>query len=209
MPKHNVDEILAGSRPAFTSSVATEAALDALVAETRVAAGSRRLPRRRKALWLVPGSILAVGALTAGAVAVDGLTRIETPIPVSYVTDTGVTVSCTATIESSYFSPRFTEVSTYYGNADFTTSGLGQRIYEYALVLAGDKAGTPGDLPQSVQSTAQIPGIGDQQPLEDESALSVSMLEFIVMDVSDELGLPAGTVSGWAEIDSDCDGQLH
>ncbi|WAC51859.1 hypothetical protein [Frigoribacterium sp. SL97] len=171
--------------------------------------GAGGFPGAEKHSGSCPAAFLPSEHSTAGAVAVDGLTRIETPIPVEYVTDTGVTVSCTATIESSYFSPRFTEVSTYYRNADFTTSGLGQRIYEYALVLAGDKAGTPGDLPQSVQSTAQIPGIGDQQPLEDESALSVSMLEFIVMDVSDELGLPAGTVSGWAEIDSDCDGQLH
>lgn len=40
------------------------------------------------------------------------------------------------------------------------------------------------------------------------SALSESMLDFIVIDVQNELGLPAGD-GGWAELRSDCTGQLH
>ena len=67
--KRSVDEVLSGSSPTFVPSVSTEAALDALVLEARSAALAARKSHRRKALWLVPGAILAVGALTAGAVA--------------------------------------------------------------------------------------------------------------------------------------------
>lgn len=209
MNKRSVDEVLSGSSPSFAPSIATEAALDALVAEARSAAGTRKKPRRRKAVWLVPGAILAAGALTAGTVAVDQLTRIETTIPVEYTTDTGITVSCSAQIESSYFSPRFKEVTEYYENADFTTSGLGQRIYDYALVLTGDKVGTTADLPNSVLWLPGGPTDGGWEPYEDRSALSESMLDFIVIDVTNELGLPKGTTGGWSTLDSDCTGQLH
>ena len=208
MNKHSVDEVLSGSSPTFAPSIATEAALDALVTEARSAADARRKPRRR-AVWLVPAAVLAVGALTAGTVAVEQLTRIETTIPVEYTTDTGITVSCSARVESSYFSPRFDEVTAYYENADFTTSGLGQRIYEYALVLTGDEVGTTADLPDSVSWLPGGPADGGWEPYEDRSALSESMLDFIVIDVTNELDLPRGTDGGWSTLESDCTGQLH
>ena len=191
----------------FAPSVATEAALDALVLEARNARAGTQKTRRRQALWLIPGAIMAVGALTAGTVAVDQMTRIDVPIAVEYTTDTGVTVSCTAHIESSYFSPRFAEVTEYYKTADFTSSGLGQRIYDYALVLAGDKKSTPNVLPDSVLWLPGKEGAEGWEPQGGLSALTESMYDFIGLDVENELGLATG--SGGGQLESDCTGQLH
>ncbi len=154
-------------------------------------------------MWLVPGAVLAVGALTAGALVVDRVTRVEEPIPVSYTTDTGVTVSCTAYVESSVFAPQLAAVTDYYKSHDFTDAGIGQRIYEYALVLAGDKQGTENDLPSSV---AWLPDDGFEE-YDDRGALNASMLSFLVQDVVLELDLYDGNVQSgfW----SDCTGQLH
>ncbi len=208
MNKRSVDEVLAGSSPTFTPSVATDAALDALVLEARNAGTGQRKHRRRNALWLIPGAIVAAGALTAGAVVVDQMTRLDVPIAVEYTTDTGVTVSCTARISSSLFSPRLAEVTEYYETREFAADGLGQRIYNYALVLAGDKVGTPADLPNSVLWLPGDENDGGWAPQGGRSALTESMLDFIILDVENELGLAAGR-GGAAEIQSDCTGQLH
>ena len=149
-----------------------------------------------------------MSALTAGAVVVDHMTRLDVPIAVEYTTDTGVTVSCTAHIASSLFSPRLSEVTEYYKTHQFAADGVGQRIYNYALVLAGEKVGTPADLPSSV---GWLPGDGsspDWQPQLARSALTESMLNFIVLDVENELGLSAGQ-SGAVEMQTDCTGQLQ
>jgi hypothetical protein len=199
----SVDEVLSGSSPAFAPSVATEAALDALVLEARSAGGGKRGTRRRRALWLVPGAVFAVGALTAGALVIDQVTRVEEPIAVEYTTDTGVTVSCTAYVESSVFAPQLAAVTEFYKTHDFTDTGIGQRIYEYALVLTGDKQGTPDVLPASV---TWLPD-GSYEFDDDRGALRHSMLSFLVHDVILELGLYQGNVqSGFS---SDCTGQLH
>ncbi|WP_176786856.1 hypothetical protein [Microbacterium sp. cf332] len=208
MSKRSVDEVLSGSSPTFSPSVATEAALDALVLESRHAGPSRATRHRKSLMWLVPGAVVAVGALTAGAVVADQMTRLDVPIAVEYTTDTGVTVSCTAEIASSLFSPRLAEVTEYYDTHEFAADGLGQRIYEYALVLTGEKQGTTADLPDSV---GWLPGDGsspDWEPQPARSALAESMLYFIVLDVEHELGLAEGR-SGAAELQSDCTGQLH
>lgn len=201
MKPRSVDEVLSESGPAFAPSVATNAALDALVIETRAAATTGRV-RRRKAVWIVPGVVLALGALTAGALVMDRVTRVEEPIAIQYVTDTGVTVSCTATVESSAFTPDMAAVTDYYKTHDFSNTGIGQRIYEYALVLAGDKVGTPADLPTS---TAWLPD-ENFEPYDDQLALGDSMLAFLVNDVVLELGIYDGGQGG---ISSDCTGQLH
>lgn len=209
MRKRSVDEILSGSSPTFVPSVATEAALEALVLESRTAAAGRRPRHRRSLLWLVPGAVVAVGALTAGAVVVaDQMTRLDVPIAVEYTTDTGVTVSCTARIASSLFSPRLAEVTDYYKTHEFAADGIGQRIYNYALVLTGERQGSPADLPTSV---GWLPGDGsspDWRPQPARSALTESMLNFIVLDVENELGLAAGS-GGAAEMQTDCTGRLH
>jgi hypothetical protein len=204
--KRSVDEVLSGSSPAFVPSVATEAALDALVLESRNAGLGHRTRHRKRLLWLVPGAVVAVGALTAGAVVADQMTRLDVPIAVEYTTDTGVKVSCTAHIASSLFSPRLAEVTEYYTTHEFAADGIGQRIYNYALVLNGEKEGTPADLPDSV---AWLPGDehdGGWGPYGARSALTWSMFAFIIDDVRLELGLPGG---GASSMDSDCTGRLH
>ncbi len=206
--KRSVDEVLSGSGPTFVPSVATEAALDALVLESRHAGLTRRTRRRKSLLWLVPGAVVAVGALTAGAVVADQMTRLDVPIALEYTTDTGVTVSCTAHVASSLFSPRLSEVTEYYTTHEFAADGIGQRIYDYALVLTGEKKGTPTDLPDSV---GWLPGDGsspDWEPQAARSALTESMLYFIVLDVEKELGLAPGG-GGAAELQTDCAGRLH
>ncbi len=208
MSKRSVDEVLSGSSPTFDPSVATEAALDALVLESRNAALGEVGRRRKRLLWLVPGAVVAVGALTAGAVVAEQMTRLDVPITVEYTTDTGVTVSCTAHIASSLFSPRLAEVTEYYKTHEFAADGIGQRIYNYALVLTGEREGMPADLPRSVE---WLPGDGsspDWEPQSARSALTESMLDFIVIDVENELGLSAGR-GGAAEMHTDCTGQLH
>lgn len=208
MSKRSVDEVLSDSSPTFVPSVATEAALDALVLESRNARAGQRKRNRKRLLWLVPGAVVAVGALTAGAVVADQMTRLDVPITVEYTTDTGVMVSCTAHIASSLFSPRLAEVTEYYKTHEFAADGIGQRIYNYALVLTGERQGTPADLPSSV---GWLPGDGstpDWEPQSARSALTESMLDFIVLDVENELGLAAGR-SGGAEMQTDCTGQLH
>jgi len=55
MTKPTVDDLLTGSRPRLESSVATEAALDALVLQARDAKPSLA---KRRALWLVPAAML-------------------------------------------------------------------------------------------------------------------------------------------------------
>ncbi|MGO2520968.1 MAG: hypothetical protein ACTH8F_12660 [Microbacterium sp.] len=202
MKQRSVDEVLSDSGPTITPSVATSAALDALVMEAQSAAGGDRRLRQRKALWLIPGTVLALGALTAGAFVVDRVTRVAEPIAIEYTTDTGVTVSCTATVQSSAFTPNMAAVTEYYETNDFADSELGQRIYEYALVLADDKVGTAADLPTSI---AWLPD-ENFEPYDDRQALADSMLSFVVLDVVLELGLYDGGQGG---LSSDCTGQLH
>ena len=202
MNKPTVDDLLLGSGPSFAPSVATEAALDALVLETRDAGSSTRSSHRRRALWLVPTVLLAAGALTAGAVVVDQNFRVNVPVAIHYTTDTGVEVDCTATIGGgSFFAPKPAEVVNYYKTHDF--SGDGQRIYDYALVLAGDRPATPDVFPDSSiwAPGAEMPGY------DDTSAFSQSMVDFLLLDVTIELGLDGG--SGGADLTSDCTGKLH
>lgn len=196
-----IDEVLSRSSPSVAPSIATEAALDALVLETRDAGTHRHATRRRRAAWLIPGAVLAVGALTAGAVVVDRYTRVDVPIAIEYTTDTGLTVTCTANIEGgSFFAPKPAEVIDYYKTHDFT--GIGQRVYDYALVLAGDREGTPDVLPRSV---AWIPD-EDWTGYPDDAALSQSLVSFLLIDVTLDLGLEG---SGGADLRSDCTGPLH
>jgi len=196
--KPDLDELLAGSRPAFAPKIATEAALDALVFETKNAGGRTRT---RRALWLVPAAALAAGALTAGAVVVDQYTRIDVPVAIEYTTDTGVHVECTANIEGgNFFSPQPAAVINRYKTYNFT--GVGQRIYDYAVVLTGDEVGTSAVLPDSSEwlPDASFPGYSE------ELALSHSMGSFLLLDPAIELNLNGNTE---AELTSDCAGLLH
>jgi len=199
MTKPTVDDLLTGSGPRFESSVATEAALDALVLQARDA---KPAATKRPALWLMPAAMLTAGALTAGAIVVDQYLHVDVPIAIEYTTDTGVTVACTVQIEGgSFFSPQPAEVMNYYKNHNFT--GTGQKIYDYALVLTKDRQGTRALLPKSVD---WLPD-DDFVAYSDKTALNDSMVSFLLLDVVIDLGL--GDTSGDANLSSDCTGQLH
>lgn len=205
MNKPNVDELLTGSAQHYAASTATRAALDALVGESRQAgarhvAPVRRTRTRSRAAWLIPGAILALGALTAGAVVIDDLLRADLPIAVEYTTDSGVAVSCTAQIQGgSLFSPHRAEVITYYETHDF--SGVGQQIYEYALVLTRERTPSSDLMPRSSE---WVPAAGDEVP--DASAFSQSLSSFLLTDTLIELDISG---SGDASLQSDCTGQLR
>jgi hypothetical protein len=199
MDTPTIDELLAGSRREYVPSAATKAALDATVADTRAARtfASRRSPRRR-AMWLIPGGVVMVGALTAGAIVVDDLLHADLPIPIEYTTDTGIAVSCTAEIEGgSLFARTSDEVIDYYRTHDF--EGIGQRIHDYALVLTGDRAPEPGLMPRSSE---WIP----EEGLSDADAFSYSLTSFLLTDTLIELGI---TGSGDSWLTSDCSGRLR
>ena len=205
MGKPTVDELLSGSGPSFAPSVATEEALDALVLETKAARVERRTSRRRRALWLVPGVFVAVGALTAGAVVVEQYLSVDVPIAIEYTTDTGVTVACTAHVGASFFAPKGAEVIEYYQTHDF--SGLGQQVYDYALVLHGERPSTPDVLPKSfVWHPSEVSEAGP-----DGSAFVESLLDFLVLDVILEFGLEdtGGEFGGSAGLETNCQGELH
>ena len=102
----------------------------------------------------------------------------------------------------SFFAPKPTEVIDYYKSHDFT--GVGQRIYDYALVLTGDTQGTWDVLPDSAGGLPD-----DDFQYSDEAALSHSMSLFLVWDVVLELGLEDVSGGVGAELSSDCTGQLH
>lgn len=197
MQKPDVDELLAGSARGYAPSPATVAALDAVVVDARRAASQVRKPRR--AFWLIPGAMVSIGALTAGAVMVDNLLHADLPIAIEYTTDTGVDVSCTAQIEGgSLFAPESNAVIAHYENHDF--DGVGQRIYDYAQVLTGDRPASPGVLPASSQwvPTGQFPS--------DDEAFSFSLTSFLLTDAQLDLGI-RGSGDSW--LTSDCTGQLR
>lgn len=192
-----VDELLAGSARDYAPSRSTAAALDAVVADARRASSQVRKPRR--AFWLIPGVMVAVGALTAGTVIVDDLLHADLPIAVKYITDTGVAVSCTAQIEGgSLFKPQSDAVIEYYQTHDF--EGVGQRIYDYAMVLTGDQEATAGVLPISSE------WIPEEGFLSDEEAFSFSLTSFLLTDTLVELDISG---SGGSQLSQDCTGQLR
>ena len=197
MQARDVDELLTGSAREYAPSAETIAALGAVVADARRCASRRRKPRL--GLWLIPGAVVAVGALTAGAVLGDELLRADLPIAVEYTTDTGVAVSCTARIEGgSLFAARSHEVIAYYEHKDF--EGVGQRIYDYAQVLTGERPAAPGVLPASSE------WIPTGEFLSDDEAFSFSLTSFLLTDALVDLGI---TGSGGSSLRSDCTGQLR
>lgn len=203
MTAPDIDRALHGSDPWAAGADATLAlAATELASDARTAAITSRGRRMRRAAWLVPAAAVGGLALTAGAlVLADDLLRTDLPIPIEYTTDTGRTVSCTATIEGgSYFAPREDDVVAYYRGRDF--SGIGQRIYDYALVLAGEQAATPDVLPRSSTVVADDQG----NPYSADSAFSFSLTSFLLTDAILDMGID-GSGDSW--LHSDCTGELH
>ena len=203
MTAPDIDEALRRSDPWKlapddpTARTAVELAADARI---EVAASGRR--RSRRALWTVPVAAIGGLALSAGALLLaDNLLRTELPIPIEYTTDSGRTITCLATIEGgSYFAPREDDVVAYYRGRDFT--GIGQRIYDYALVLAGEKEATPEVFPRS----STVAGADDGSHYPEESAFSYSLTSFLLLDAILDMGID-GSGDSW--LHTDCTGDLH
>lgn len=195
MTQPTIDELLAGSDPwARADDDRLLASVSDLVSE------SRRLPSRpRRLLWIIPAVVAGGLALTAGALAVDNALFPDLPIAIEYTTDSGVSVSCTAQIEGgSMFVADSDRVVRYFESRDL--SGLGQQIYDHAMVLTGDHAPTAENTPAS---DTWIPGEGNW--LDDDFAFSMSLNDYLIINTQIDLGLSGD--GGW--LSSDCTGQLR
>lgn len=201
MAKPTLDELLSSSTPwAPNDDERLRESVRLLVQNSRTEHVRKRSRRWRSALWLIPAVGLGGLALTAGALAVNGALFPDLPIPIEYVTDTGITISCTAEISGgSMFIANSNAVVKYFENRD--TSEYGQQIYEHALVLTGEVEATPENTPPSNQ---WIPGEGNW--IEDEDfAFRMSMVDYLIINTQIDLGL---TGDG-GELSTDCTGQLH
>ena len=202
MTNQTIRQALSDSNPWTTpDDAALSASITELVSDSRIEAARERTRTRRRALWLAPIAAAGALALTAGAVVVtDNLLHADLPIAIHYVTDTGVNVSCTAEIEGgSFFAPREAQVVDYYRSHDF--SQVGQQIYDYALVLTGDREPTPGVLPKS---SVWVPEAG--HTLADQDAFFHSLTNFLLSNAQIDLHL---TGSGDSWLSSDCTGRMH
>lgn len=130
-----IEQLLAESAPERLSSRMDAApAIDGLLENVKAAERAQRPRWRRKALVIaLPAALAAVGALTAGGIAVasfDWSTKID--IPIQYTTDTGRSIECTVVLKSG---AAFDLDALSIGNAlrarDW--SGIGQKIYDRAL----------------------------------------------------------------------------
>jgi hypothetical protein len=201
MTASDIDDTLRRSDP-WAPDATLEAMAHEVAADARIAAAGSARKRARRAAWLVPAAVLGGLGLTAGAlVAADNLLHEDLPIAIEYTTDTGRTISCTATIEGgSYFAPREGEVVAYYRGRDL--SGIGQRVYDYAMVLAGEREATPDVLPRSSTVVADDKG----EPYPAASAFSMSLTSFLLTDAILDLGID-GSGDSWLQ--TDCTGELR
>jgi hypothetical protein len=132
MDDSTLDALLRRSAPSpAPADLAVDANLLAIVDHARRAAQPAR--RRRRALWLVaiPAVPALALALTAG---IDERLSPDLTIPVTYTTDTGYTESCSIFVfngEINWIEVSFTAVD-YLSAQDW--DGIGQRIYQQALV---------------------------------------------------------------------------
>jgi hypothetical protein len=200
MTKQTIEDALTRSNPWTTpEEPGLRAELSAFVTQSRVAASADRKRKLRRQLWLVPIAGAGVLALTAGAIVADNLLHADLPITIEYTTDTGVEVACTVQIEGgSLFAPQSDRVIEYFRTHDFT--GIGQRVYDYALVMAGDREPDPSVFPESSIAVPEGEGYSDR------GAFMFSLTSFILTDPQIALDING---SGGAWYTSDCTGQLH
>lgn len=188
MSKPSVDELLSGSMKSYDPSIATRAALDSLVDASRAEAVGRRAQRRRRSLWLIPGVVVAAGALTASAALFAPYFDPDVRIPIEYVTDTGVEVTCTYALRvGSVIGGENPELREWVTSHDW--SGVGQRIYDDAV------------------ANPFIPGPDDEGDWTAELIDSVSFSDAMARQTDVPEGLTAfgDEVAGT----SDCTGRLH
>lgn len=188
MRKPSVDELLRGSTTSYEPSIATRAAVESLVDAARAEAVRSRAQRRRRSLWLIPGAVVVAGALTAGAAVFAPYFDPDVRIPIEYVTDTGVEVTCTYALRvGSVVDGENLELREWLTSQDW--SGVGQRIYDDAV------------------AHPFIPGEDDEGEWTAELVDSVSFFDAMgrQTDVPDGLTAFGDVVAGT----SDCTGQLH
>ncbi|MCC6271010.1 MAG: hypothetical protein IT190_07010 [Microbacteriaceae bacterium] len=197
MDDTRLDTLLRHSAPAVVPEHSgIEATVLALVAETKVKA--RPVRRRRRALWVaaIPAvPVLALG-LTAG---IQDRLAPDLTIPITYTTDTGVPVSCSVFVfngEISWVEVSFTAVN-YLSKQNW--SGIGQRIYEQALIEEANltRLADEGNLSVS---------------LDGENPPTAAVIETMAWNIAEgkliDSTVPTKPGDHWGG-DSDCSGQLH
>ena len=92
MVKPSFDELLQSSKQRFEPSKAASDALEALAVDLQAESARLRDRRVRGAIWLVPTSLIAVGALTGGAVLFAQYMSPDVRVAVGYETETGIDV---------------------------------------------------------------------------------------------------------------------
>lgn len=140
MTKPTIDELLAESAPrARSSEPGVQSALRAVAIESRGVGRARR--RTRSRLWWLATPVVAVPLLVVATTGSsdDGVVP-DFTIPISYTTDTGREISCSM----DFFNGESNNVETstiavdYLRAQDWT--GIGQRLYDRALVYENDQA---------------------------------------------------------------------
>lgn len=197
MDDTRLETLLRRSAPAVAPEHSgIEATVLALVAETKVKARPAR--RRRRALWVaaIPAVPLLAFGLTAGFQ--DRLAP-DLTIPIAYTTDTGVPVSCSVFVfngEISWVEVSFAAVN-YLSKQNW--SGIGQRIYEQALIEETDltRLAQEGNLSVS-------PDGGNPPTAAAIETMAWNIAEGKLVDGT----FPANFGDNWGG-DSDCSGQLH
>jgi hypothetical protein len=137
MTKPTLDEVLGQSAPpSVTQSSGVRAAVSRMVDETRPTASRRGAVHPA---WLVTAVGLSGLALTAGTLAIDSSVNPDVSIPIAYTTAGGTEVRCTVVIEGgSMFDPGSNVYADYLNAQNW--DGVGQRIYDRAVVLAPELA---------------------------------------------------------------------
>jgi len=190
MTQPTIDELLHASAAAAPSADVT-----ALVATTRAYVAAQKPARRKRNLLVfVPLATVGALALTAGAVVVNTITA-DVTVPLSYTTDTGSTLSCTAEFAAGSVFDADDRALTSYLRAH-NWNGFGQDVYNRALAQ-------PFDTGTLVPASA-----ADEMTQQDIDAMSWS--DAMTGELSDAipphlLGQDAAYFS-WG---SDCEGLLH
>jgi hypothetical protein len=198
MDESELDTRLRQSRPRVDADAATSVTLRAMVAGARDDAQPIR--KRRRRLWLaaIPAVPALAFALTAG---VEARLAPDLTIPVHYVTDTGVQVSCSIFLfngEIYWQEVSFSELN-YLRKQNW--AGVGERIYQDALIQDSKLSRAAAEVPPS-PIVRQADGTAPDERTIERMAWSLAESDIVKVPESD---MSYGGYGG----DSDCSGQLH